>query len=66
MVAMTPSFISVLITSPAAGGHAVGEFLHGDAVGQNDVAHDFHLIGAQPLQFGLAALALALAAHRGQ
>ena len=49
-----------------AGGHAVGEFLHRDRVRQNDVAHDLHLIRAQPLQFGLAALALALAAHRGQ
>ena len=49
-----------------ARGHAVGEFLHRDGVRQNDVAHDLHLIGAQPLQFCLAAFALALAAHRGQ
>ena len=27
-----------------AGGHAVGQFLHGDRVGQNDVTHHFHLI----------------------
>ena len=49
-----------------AGGHAVGEFLHRDRVRQNDVAHDLHLIGAQPLQFCLTAFAFALAAHRGQ
>ena len=49
-----------------ARGHAVGEFLHRDGVRQNDVAHDLHLIGAQPLQFRLTALAFALAAHRGQ
>ena len=49
-----------------ARGHAVGQFLDGDRVRQDDVAHHFHLIGAQPLQFGLAALAFALAAHRGE
>ena len=49
-----------------AGGHAVGQLLHGDRVRQDDVAHDFHLIGAQPLQFGLTAFALALAADRGE
>ena len=49
-----------------ARGHAVGEFLHGDGVRQDDFAHDLHLIGAQPLQFGLAALALALAADGGE
>ena len=49
-----------------AGGHAVGQFLHGDRVRQDDVAHHLHLIGAQPLELGLAALALALAPHRGQ
>ena len=49
-----------------AGGHAVGQFLHGDLFGQDDVAHDLHLIGAQPLQFRLAALAFALAADRGE
>ena len=49
-----------------AGGHAIGEFLHGDLFWQNDVTHDFHLIGAQPLQFRLAAFAFALAAHRGE
>ena len=54
------------MTSRRAGGHAVGEFLHGDLFGQNDVTHDFHLIGAQPLQFRLAAFAFALAAHRGE
>ena len=47
-------------------GHAVGEFLHRDAVGQDDVAHHLHLVRAQPLQLGLAALALTLAPHRGQ
>ncbi len=49
-----------------AGGHAVGEFLNGNVFRQHDLAHDFHLIGAQTLQFGLAALAFALAAHRGE
>ncbi len=49
-----------------AGGHAVGQFLHGDAVGQHDLAHDLHLIRAQPLQLGLPPLALALAADRGE
>ena len=49
-----------------AGGHAVGQFLHRDVVRQYDVTHDFHLIGAQPLQFRLAAFAFALAAHRGE
>ena len=49
-----------------AGGHAVGQFLHGDLVGKNDVAHDFHLIGAQPLQFRLPPFALALAADRSE
>ena len=49
-----------------ARGHAVGEFLHRDGVRKNDVAHDLHLIGAQPLQFCLTAFAFALAPHRGQ
>ena len=49
-----------------AGGHAVGEFLYRDGVRKNDVAHDLHLIGAQPLQFCLTAFAFALAPHRGQ
>ena len=49
-----------------AGGHAVGQFLHGDLFRQDDVAHDLHLIGAQAFQFRLTAFALALAAHRGE
>ncbi len=47
-------------------GHAVGEFLHGDLFRQDDVAHDLDLVGAQPVEFGLPALALALPADRGQ
>ncbi len=46
-----------------ARGHAVGQLLHRDRVRQDDVAHVFHLVGAQTLQFSLTALALALAAH---
>ena len=66
MVAITPSFISVLMTSGRAGGHAVGQFLHGDLLRQDDVTHHLHLIGPQPVQFRLTALALALAADRGE
>jgi hypothetical protein len=47
-------------------GHSVGQLLHRDAVRQNDVAHDLDLIGAKTLQLGLTALALPLAADRGQ
>ena len=50
----------------SAGRHAVGEFLHGDRVGQDDVANDAHLVGAQRLELLLAALALALTADAGQ
>ncbi len=49
-----------------AGGHAVGQFLHRDVVGQDDFSHYLHLIAAQQFQFRLPALALALAPHRGQ
>ena len=49
-----------------AGGHAVREFLHGDLFRQDDVAHDLHLIGSQPVEFLLTAFAFALTAHRGQ
>ncbi len=48
------------------GGHAVGQFLHGDGLRQDDVAHDLHLIRTEAVQFGLATLTLALAADRGQ
>ena len=48
------------------GGHAVGEFLDGDGLGQHDVAHDLHLIAAEHFQLGLAALALALATDGGE
>ena len=47
-------------------GHAVGQFLHGNRVRQNNVAHDLHLVGAKAIQFGLTALALALTANRGE
>ncbi len=50
----------------AGGGHAVGEFLHGDGFGQHDLAHHFQAVGAQQLQLGLAALTLTLAAHGGE
>ena len=46
--------------------HTVGEFLNGDGVWQDNVAHNLDLIGAQPLQFRLTALTFALAAHRSQ
>ena len=49
-----------------AGGHAGGEIGHRDRVGQHDLAHDFHLIGAQRLQLLLPTFALALAADRGE
>ena len=66
MVAITPSFISALTTSPRARRHAVGQFLNSDAVRQNNVTHHFHLIRSQPFQFRLTPLALTLPAHRGQ
>ena len=46
--------------------HAVGQFLHRDRIRQNNVAHDFHLIRAQPLQFCLPPLPFALTAHGGE
>ena len=49
-----------------ARGHTIGQFLHGDGLWQNDVSHDFHLIGPQPVQFGLPAFAFALTANRRQ
>ena len=50
----------------AAGGHAVGELLDGDGLGENHFADDFQAVGAEQFELGLAALALALAADRGE
>ncbi len=49
-----------------AGGHAGGQLLHGDGVGQHHVARDLQPVGAQQLQLLLAALAVALAADAGE
>ena len=50
----------------AARRHTVGELLHGDGFRQDHFAHHFQTIRAQQLQLGLTALALTLAAHRGE
>ncbi len=49
-----------------AGSHAVAQLLHSDCVGQDNVTHNFHLIGTQTLEFGLTTLAFALTPHRGK
>ncbi len=49
-----------------ARGHAVGQLLDRDLLGQHDIAHDSHLIGTEAFKLGLAPLALALTANRGQ
>ena len=66
MVAITPSFISALTTSPARAAMRLASSCTVMVLRQHDLAHYFHLVGAQQLQFRLAPLAFALATHRGQ
>ena len=64
ILCIAPCFISSLMTSTAALGHAVGEILDGDRLGDDHLAHDLvpRLLDAHRLEL----LALAAALQRGE
>jgi hypothetical protein len=47
-------------------GHTIGEFLDGNLLRQDNVAHHLDLVGAKAIEFSLTTLALTLPANRGQ